>query len=228
MLAPYRGPFWRAGRRTTQMVNCGGERVDERTAVAQVDGEHLVAVWIGDAVAADAFHRLVGLAFIDDRLRDERSGADVVEPDLVVIGVGHLLNQIQALTIVTERVEAEVAVDLDADERITQKARTNQEIRDDATASVLALARQRQPLSIRREARARARISEVGKRVSGRDRGLRQRPPGGRIDGGKPSGPAQLGDRVVTRPVGRGGPDRKLARDISGRRVANRNLLAAV
>src|SRR5207237_9445760 len=90
-----------------------GERVDERTAVAQVDGEHLVAVWIGDAVAADAFHRLVGLALIDDRLRDERSGADVIEPDLVVIGVGHLLNQIQALTIVTERDETEVAVELE-------------------------------------------------------------------------------------------------------------------
>src|SRR5207237_9208457 len=109
----------------------------------------------------------------DDRLRDERSGADVVEPDLVVIGVGHLLNQIQALTIVTERAEAEVAVDLDADERITQKARTNQEIRDDATASVLALARQRQPLSIRRQARARARIPEVWTGGCGRGRRLR-------------------------------------------------------
>src|SRR5437867_3836477 len=118
-----------------------GERMDERTAVAKVDGEDLVAVRVSDAVAANALHRLVGFALIHHRLRHERPGADVVEPDLVVIGIGHLLNQVQTLAVVTEGVEAEVAIDLDADEWITEGAGTNQEIGDDATAGALALAR---------------------------------------------------------------------------------------
>ena len=104
-----------------------GQRMDEGAGVARVDREDIGPARIGDAIAADAVHRFGRLALVGDRLRGQRLTRHVVQAHLVMVGIAHLLDQVEVLAVAAHGVEAEVALELHGPEGVRQRAGADQE-----------------------------------------------------------------------------------------------------
>ena len=84
-------------------------------SLADVEREHLAAVGRRDARRRHAAHRLVRLALVDDDLRQQAPGLQVVGADAVAqdVGVREVLDQVERAAVRRDRVVGEVAVEVD-------------------------------------------------------------------------------------------------------------------
>src|SRR5689334_12883934 len=101
--------------------------MNEGAGLASVDREYILPLRIGDAIAANAVHRLAGLSLVDNRLLNQGAALNIEQSYLVVIGIAHLLNEVEALSRVTDGIKAEVAVNVDGLESGQQRAGPHEE-----------------------------------------------------------------------------------------------------
>src|SRR5437588_467904 len=95
------------------------------------------------AVDTNPRHGLRAFALVDDELRIQLPGFDVVQPD--VIQVPAVVEQIEAAAVIAQRVETEVAAELDLLWRLPEIAVDERE-----AACRLVVAAKRQPAAVRR------------------------------------------------------------------------------